>query len=165
MELFNRVKEIAKHFTGSDKALAEKLGFKQATFSGYLNEKRQDNLWPLLPNILSLFPSLSRDWLYFGEGPMLKTDATESPSPNQSPAQTDNSALLELLVRNKELEEKVFDLKGRLADKEKLIALLEENKRLAESVSAVVTPTEARRDNPQHATSDRPASGATDCGV
>ena len=109
MELFNRVKEIAKHFTGSDKALAEKLGFKQATFSGYLNEKRQDNLWPLLPNILSLFPSLSRDWLYFGEGPMLKTDAAESPSPNQSPAQTDNSALLELLVRNKELEERRSD--------------------------------------------------------
>ena len=130
MELFNRVKEIAKHFTGSDKALAEKLGFKQATFSGYLNEKRQDNLWPLLPNILSLFPSLSRDWLYFGEGPMLKTDAAESPSPNQSPAQTDNSALLELLVRNKELEEKVFDLKGRLADKEKLIA------RILETVAA-----------------------------
>ena len=89
----------------------------------------------------------------------------QSLRPNQSPAQTDNSALLELLVRNKELEEKVFDLKGRLADKEKLIALLEENKRLAESVSAVVTPTEARRDNPQHATSDRPASGVTDCGV
>lgn len=165
MELFNRVKEIAKHFTGSDKALAEKLGFKQATFSGYLNEKRQDNLWPLLPNILSLFPSLSRDWLYFGEGPMLKTDAAESPSPNQSPAQTGNSALLELLVRNKELEEKVFDLKGRLADKEKLIALLEENKRLAESVSAVVTPTEARRDNPQHATSVRPVTGVPDGGI
>lgn len=61
MELFNGVKEIAKHLTGSDKALAEKLGFKQATFSGYLSEERQDNLWPLSPNILPLLPSLSRD--------------------------------------------------------------------------------------------------------
>lgn len=165
MELFNRVKEIAKHFAGSDKALAEKLGFKQATFSGYLNEKRQDNLWPLLPSILSLFPSLSRDWLYFGEGSMLKTDATKAQPPNQPPDHTDNSALLELLVRNKELEEKVFDLKERLADKEKLIALLEENKRLAESVSAVVTPTEARRNNPQHATSDRPVTGVPGGGI
>ena len=96
---------------------------------------------------------------------MLKTDAAESPSPNQSPAQTDNSALLELLVRNKELEEKVFDLKGRLADKEKLIALLEENKRLAESVGAGGAPTEARRDNPQHATSVRPVTGVPDGGL
>ncbi|WP_240825614.1 hypothetical protein [Desulfovibrio sp. UIB00] len=44
---------------------------KQSTFSGYLNEQRQHNLWPLLPQILEAFPRLSRHWLYFGEGPML----------------------------------------------------------------------------------------------
>lgn len=42
----------------------------QRTFQGYLNEKRQDNLWPILPKILETFPRLSRQWLYFGEGPM-----------------------------------------------------------------------------------------------
>lgn len=96
---------------------------------------------------------------------MLKTDAAESPPPNQSPAQTDNSAPLELLVRGKELEEKVFDLKGRLTDKERLTALLEENKRLAEPVSAIVMPTEARRNNPQHATSVRPVTSVPDDGI
>ena len=75
--------------------------------------------------------------------------------------------------KNTELTEKLFAAKDELleaknellASKDKIIALHEENKRLVESVSAVMTPTETRRDNPQHATSDRPASGVTDCGV
>ena len=75
MHLFERVKKIAKNFAGSDTALAKKLGYKQQTFFGYLNEKRQDNLWPILPHILELFPELNRDWLYFGEGAMLASDA------------------------------------------------------------------------------------------
>lgn len=75
MHLFERVKKIAKNFAGSDTALAKKLGYKQQTFFGYLNEKRQDNLWPILPRILELFPELNRDWLYFGEGAMLTSDA------------------------------------------------------------------------------------------
>lgn len=72
----------------------------------------------------------------------------------------------ELKRENTELTKKLLAAKDELlAAKDKIITLHEENKRLAESVSAVVTPTETRRDNPQHATSDRPASGATDCGV
>ena len=64
------------------------------------------------------------------------------------------------------LQQKLLSLYDELlAAKDKIIALQQENKRLVESVSAVVTPTETHRDNPQHATSDRPASGATDCGM
>lgn len=51
------------------------------------------------------------------------------------------------------------------AAKDKIIALHEENKRLAESMNAVVTPTEARRDNPQHATSVRPVIGVPGGGI
>ena len=58
---------MARALAGSDKALAEMLEIKQNTFSGYLKPERQDNLWPLLPRML---PRLSRNWLYFGEGPM-----------------------------------------------------------------------------------------------
>lgn len=61
---------MARALAGSDKALAEMLEIKQNTFSGYLKPERQDNLWPLLPRMLGLFPRLSRNWLYFGEGPM-----------------------------------------------------------------------------------------------
>ncbi len=165
MELFNRIKKIAKNFTGSDKALAEKLGFKQATFSGYLNEKRQDNLWPILPKILELFPTIQRDWLYFGEGPMLKSDAHQIEPSSQFLVQADDTALQQALDRIEELEnqlevhkERIADLKERLADKEKLVTLLEENKRLSESTKDTATQV-TLRDKIQSATSGRPASG------
>ena len=64
------------------------------------------------------------------------------------------------------LQQKLLSLYDELlAAKDKIIALQQENKRLAESVSAVVTPTEARRNNPQHATSDRPVTGVPDGGI
>ena len=177
MYLFERVRKIAKYFTGSDKALAEKLGFKQQTFCGYFNEKRQDNLWPVLPKILALFPTIQRDWLYFGEGAMLKDSPSEGETPYTEVSVVEpgplDDRMGQLERKNTELTEKLFAAKDELleaknellASKDKIIALHEENKRLVESVSAVMTPTETRRDNPQHATSDRPASGATDCGV
>ncbi len=71
MELFQRIKKATKAMTLSDSAMAAALGMKQSTFSGYLNQKRQHNLWPLLPQILKAFPQISRQWLYFEEGPML----------------------------------------------------------------------------------------------
>ena len=71
MELFQRIKKATKAMTLSDSAMAAALGIKQSTFSGYLNQKRQHNLWPLLPQILKSFPQISRQWLYFEEGPML----------------------------------------------------------------------------------------------
>ena len=76
MQLFQRVKFLAKSKAGSVKALAEKLGKGQSRFNAYLNERRQNNLWPLLPQILELYPDVSRDWLYFGEGEMLSESPT-----------------------------------------------------------------------------------------
>lgn len=70
MKLFERVRLISTDVARSQTDLAKKLGLSQPTFNGYLNEKRQDNLWPLLPQILELYPQLSRDWLYFDEGEM-----------------------------------------------------------------------------------------------
>ena len=60
--------------------------------------------------------------------------------------------MLQLECKNEELTEKLFAAKDELleaknellASKDKIIALHEENKRLAESMSAVVTSTEAR---------------------
>lgn len=70
MELFERVRAIAKKFAGSDKALGERLGLRQNTFSYYLSAKTQTKLWELLPKILEIYPLVRRDWLYFGEGEM-----------------------------------------------------------------------------------------------
>lgn len=69
MELFERVKQLPKIIGIQDKELAAGLGVNASTFSGYLNARRQHNLWPLLPKILENYPEISRQWLYFGEGP------------------------------------------------------------------------------------------------
>ena len=70
-ELFQRVEGVARILSGSIPQMAKTLGKEYRTFKGYLSEKRQDNLWPLLPEILAAYPRLSRQWLYFEEGPML----------------------------------------------------------------------------------------------
>lgn len=69
--LYQRVKEVAQKYCGSDSRLASLLNIKQNTFSQYLNESRQDKLWPYLDKILKLFPEINRYWLYHGEGDML----------------------------------------------------------------------------------------------
>lgn len=69
-ELYERVTAAGKFFGGIP-TFAEMVGVQYRTFLGYLSRKRQHNLWPLLPAMLEAFPRLSRQWLYFGEGPML----------------------------------------------------------------------------------------------
>lgn len=71
MQLFERVKNLAKTKEKSVSAFSDKLGIAQTTFNGYLKESRQSNLWDLLPKILEIYPDVCRDWLYFGEGEML----------------------------------------------------------------------------------------------
>ena len=82
MLLFQRVKEVASVLAGSQTILGERLGFSSPrTFQAYLTEARQDNLWPLLPKILEIFPELNRDWLYFGEGAMFtRNNVPEGPT-------------------------------------------------------------------------------------
>ena len=113
MQLFQRVKHIAKNKAGSAKSLGEALGLSQSRFNGYLNETRQNNLWPLLPQILELFPDVSRDWLYFGEGEMIASSPTA--------AQVD-----ELLQK----------LEAKNAENERLRSELERVNRLYQNVSA-----------------------------
>ena len=185
MELFQRVKQVSKELAGSETKLASMLGLPQRTLNGYLNEKSQRNLWEYLPKVLACFPQIRREWLWWDEGSMLKDSSANSESPDPSrvvsePMPVANDLVAQLKHKNTELTEKLLSAKDELLEaknelleakneiitsKDKIIALHEENKRLAESVSAVVTPTEARRDNPQPATSAGPASGATECGV
>ncbi len=91
MQLFQRVKLVAKELAGSETKLAAAIGLPQRTLNGYLNDKSQRNLWDYLPAILQLFPALRRDWLYFGEGEMLEetgSRAAVSPVAPVSPFQT-----------------------------------------------------------------------------
>jgi hypothetical protein len=72
MRLFERIKRVATDLAGSETKLATLLELPQQKLNGYLNPKSQKNLWEYLPRILELYPQVSRDWLYFGEGEMLR---------------------------------------------------------------------------------------------
>ena len=169
MKLFERIRYISTTQGIPLYRIAEYLGESPSKFNQWLNEKSQKNIWEHLPKIIELFPNIRREWLYMGDEPMLKDGSTSSePShiaatPEQRLATEDQ--MIQLERENAQLRELLEAKNELLASKDKIIALHEENKRLVESVSAVVTPTEARRDNPQHATSDRPASGVPERGM
>lgn len=98
MVLFERVKAIYSNMAITQADFARSLHLTPATFNGYLKESRQDNLWPLLPRVLALYPQINRDWLYFGEGEML----ADGP-PKAASAPQDREAL-EARVRELEAE-------------------------------------------------------------
>ena len=73
MELYERVDEIIRRMAKSRTNLARQLDIKQTTFNTWFSRERQDYLLPALFRILELYPNISRDWLFFGEGEMVKT--------------------------------------------------------------------------------------------
>lgn len=108
---------MARALAGSDKALAEMLEIKQNTFSGYLKLERQDNLWPLLPRMLALFPCLSRNWLYFGEGPMTVGLGVPLDEPMPVSLEVDANQ-----ARRQDLEARVASLEETLREREEDLA-------------------------------------------
>lgn len=108
---------MARALAGSDKALAEMLEIKQNTFSGYLKLERQDNLWPLLPRMLALFPRLSRNWLYFGEGPMTVGLGVPLDEPVPVSLEVDANQ-----ARRQDLEARVASLEETLREREEDLA-------------------------------------------
>lgn len=147
MELFERVKQIAG-LAGSETKLASRLNLPQTTFNGYLKPSRQDNLWPLLPKILELFPQVNREWLYFGEGEMTGETAPRVAVPPlttavpplkaagatngqaQSDAHAELTALRQKLLASYELNARLTDANTRLTDE--VLRLNAERRRLME---------------------------------
>jgi hypothetical protein len=74
MELYERVDEIIRRMARSRTHLAKQLDIRQTTFNSWFSRYRQDCLWPVLFKILELYPHISRDWLFFGEGSMLESE-------------------------------------------------------------------------------------------
>jgi hypothetical protein len=103
MELYERVNEIIKRLAKSRTHLAKQLNIKQTTFNSWFSRSRQDNLWPILFDILKLYPYISRDWLFFGEGALLESE-TGGPTVSQS--------------REKELLLRIEQLSGLLVKRE-----------------------------------------------
>lgn len=152
MELFERVKQIAG-LAGSETKLANRLNLPQTTFNGYLKPARQDNLWPLLPKILELFPQVNRDWLYFGEGEMTEGDGSRVAVPSMTTAApplraamyaaggpTENDAPSEVAALRQKLTA-AHELNARLTDE--VLRLNEERRKLMGRLEWEKTPGKA----------------------
>lgn len=69
--LHDRILKILDVFGLTKSLCAKELGVTHKTFAGYLKPEGEHNLWQHLPKFLDWYPRLSRQWLYFGEGPMV----------------------------------------------------------------------------------------------
>lgn len=70
MELFERIQHVVVSLDSSQTKFAESINIHPRTLNGWMNIKSQNNFWPILPKILKTYPRISRQWLYFEEGPM-----------------------------------------------------------------------------------------------
>jgi hypothetical protein len=77
MELYERIDAVIEKMASSRTRLAKQLNIKQTTFNSWFSAKRQDFLWPYLFKIMEFYPHLSREWLFFDEGAMLKSNNHE----------------------------------------------------------------------------------------
>ena len=82
MELFERILSL-EAILGSKSRIAKVLGITPQRLNAYSNETSQRNFLHLLPRLLKAIPDLSRDWLYFDEGPQFvsKEQATQKALP------------------------------------------------------------------------------------
>lgn len=78
MELFERLNHIAELLENNSQAqLARRVDLLPQTLNNYMNFDGQQKIRKtLLDKILVVYPQLSRDWLFFGEGEMLDAART-----------------------------------------------------------------------------------------
>lgn len=108
MELYKRILQLIDIFdNNSQTQAARRIGIPQKTLWGYLNEDGQVKIKKVfLDKIFEAYPGVRRDWLYFGEGEMLESDAslavveplTVRPSPAVQPVQGSPAASIQLML-------------------------------------------------------------------
>lgn len=80
MELFQRLLQLVEFLTdNSQSRFAKSVGLSQQTFNNYLNSDGQQKIRKtLLDTILSVYPQINRNWLYFGEGEMFASENSDA---------------------------------------------------------------------------------------
>lgn len=80
MELFQRLLQLVEFLTdNSQSRFAKSVGLSQQTFNNYLNSDGQQKIRKtLLDAILSVYPQINRNWLYFGEGEMFASENSDA---------------------------------------------------------------------------------------
>lgn len=125
METINdRIEQIINHrFSGNKAAFAKKIGMGPTAMSSYLGKQRRSK--PSIDMVCKIINTFDIDarWLLIGEESIKKEIRTEG---DYSPA-TD-SGNVSMAVGDAVLAERVKSLEALLAEKERLIKVLMENK-------------------------------------
>ena len=173
MMLFQRVKLVANEIAGSEIKLAKAIGIHPRTLNGYLNEARQDNLWPILEKIMEAYPQINRNWLWHGEGeilaqsgwgtaampltavmPMTTGMARHAQAQGQAPT---GSGIRELEVELTGLRQRVVDLEGQIKALHAALDAKDEALDLYKALSAELVLKKDRV--PKHSTDGVPVPG------
>lgn len=75
--MVSRIKKIIEYSGLSDRAFAHKCGINQPTLFNQLKGLRSVSLDTVL-SICATYPEVSRDWVLFGEGEMIKVDTNST---------------------------------------------------------------------------------------
>lgn len=96
-----RIETIMSEYHLNNVAFCNKVGMNQATLSNILRGTTNPSL-PVLRSIKDAFPEISTDWLYEGEGEMLKTENAKNP--DSTSGQTSMSGDLFSGVQNNDVD-------------------------------------------------------------
>lgn len=80
MELYQRLLQLVELLANNSQAkFAKGVGLSQQTFNNYLNPDGQQKIRKsLLDKVLTIYPEVNRDWLFFDEGEPLVGKKTAS---------------------------------------------------------------------------------------
>lgn len=81
----DRIKQLMESQHMSQQTFADFIGISSPTLSSIFNGRTKPSIYTV-EAIRSKFPTISLDWLMYGNGPMFKDDIS-SPSPDQTPTQ------------------------------------------------------------------------------
>lgn len=113
MELFQRLLQLVELFeNNSQTQFAKRIGLSQQTCNNYLKFEGQQKIRKaLLDKILTVYPQVNRDWLFFGEGEMLGRDQASFVTPSAADQSMTLQKALEEIVRlnqeNRELRNRM----------------------------------------------------------
>ena len=97
MEIFERVLLAIQHKGATKAWLANELGIPKPTFNGWFSTDKQERLVPKLYAIHNLWPDISREWLFFGEGNMYAED--KKPTEKEQALKRENDELRSINIK------------------------------------------------------------------
>lgn len=93
--VLQRIRKIINLYSVSDRRFAEAIGVAQTTISSLFSRGSEPNI-SMVKSILNVYTDISPIWLITGEGPMLKSEVSTTPTPPTPP--NNNNAVAYKLV-------------------------------------------------------------------